>query len=104
LSSQLREFDLIVTPGSTVALEARFLNVPVLLFRPAVVLDAMDLANLVPDSFFEYASGVEMRDKVLGLLRESPDSDPSADGLRDGLFAPVDEREWLECLSDRRTK
>ena len=98
LSSQLPDFDLIVATGSTVALEACFLGVPVILYRPALFLDTMDPGNLVPKGYFEYATAPEMRERVLRCLTEPRDTASNTGGLRDALFSPVDEQVWLRCL------
>jgi hypothetical protein len=102
LAPQLKDFDLIVTTGSTVALEARLQGLPVIIFSPTADLDADDLGNMVPSGYLKYASAGEMRDRILRKLRETGGASEDESGLRESLFSPVNEQAWLKAVGASR--
>ena len=98
LAPQFDSFDAAITVGTTVALEARLLGIPVIRFRSATSTD-LDPSDALPQWMIPVFDGRNAREAVLALFRtELHDQEDDLRRWRGALFAPVDMDVWTHVL------
>ncbi len=99
LRLQLETFDVVVSTGTTVALEAVFLGIPVVKYQADVLLDTDPLDALPADAVWTVSRG-GLRQAIMQAVERGriPLSTELA-AVRDSLFTPVVADQWVSAVS-----
>ncbi len=98
LAHQLLDFDAAICVGTTVAIEAFLVGLPVLRFLPEVAVD-LDPADVIPERNVPAVDAESLRSELFRILEHpTPATSDSRTGWREALFPTVKEDVWVESV------